>query len=519
MSDLRASNGVASVPSPGTLSGLLQVRAAALHQKPCVQTPDGSSALTYGELDFAASAFAALLQTRGCRRGDRVILGLSNTPDFFVALFACFRGGFIAVPLDANLATDELRVITGHAQPSAIVVGGEAESRFKQLRFDCEVLTPDDIVKSRAVQVAAESAPVESERGAPESPALLLYTSGTTGNPKGVVYSHATVLRKIEAIGRCFGFDDSYTSLCLLPTHFGHGLICNSLATFGYGGTLVIAPAFNLDLLKQLWSLLNRNKVNTFSAVPTVVRLLLQYAARREAQTSCPSLRFVTCASAPLRPEEVEAFQRSFNVPLLNCYGLTETCGWIACSPNKPDRALASVGMPLDCEIRAFDPDGQPLGPGETGELWVRGPTVMSGYYKHSPRSDNAAQAGWFATGDVGEVDESGAVFLHSRVKEIIIRAGKNVYPAEVDSVLLSHPEVLDACTVGIEDRLLGEAVAACVVRRDNSTLGEVALMDYVRERLISYKCPQRILFMESIPKSSRGKVNRAKLRSLFEGG
>jgi long-chain acyl-CoA synthetase len=499
-------------PTLETLSELLRVRGTQMHDKPCIKTPDGRSALTYGELDRAASAFAARLQERGSRAGDRVILGLSNTPDFFVALFGCFRGGFIAVPVDANLAREELQVIVDHAQPVAIIGGDGTESRFKGLRVEGEVLTLADL------QVSDVGATAPYEKGLPGNPALLLYTSGTTGNPKGVLYPHATLLRKIEAIRQCFGFDESYTSLCLLPTHFGHGLICNSLATFGYGGTLVITPPFNLDLLKELWSILNRNGVNTFSSVPTVVRLLLQYATRRDAETSCPSLKFVTCASAPLRPEEIEDFQRRFNVPLLNCYGLTETCGWIACSPNSPERNLASVGKALDCEIRAFDSNGQPLKPGEKGELRVRGHSVMGGYYKHSNVPDTVAQEGWFATGDVGEVDESGAVFLHSRVKEIIIRAGKNVYPAEVDGVLMSHPEVADACTVGLEDQLLGESVAACVVRREGSSLSEGALIDHVRGRLISYKCPQRILFVERIPKTSRGKVNRAKLRSLFEG-
>ncbi|PTL78927.1 class I adenylate-forming enzyme family protein [Vitiosangium sp. GDMCC 1.1324] len=495
-----------------TLSELLRARSTGMHDKPCIKTPDGSVALTYGELDRAASAFAARLQERACRAGDRVLLGLSNTPDFFVALFGCFRGGMIAVPVDANLAREELQALADHAQPAAIIAGDGTGSRFKDLRVGCEVLTLEDL------QLPGEQATATSEKDLPGNPALLLYTSGTTGNPKGVLSSHATLLRKIESIRQSFGFDESYTSLCLLPTHFGHGLICNSLATFGYGGTLVITPPFNLDLLRELWSILNRNGVNTFSSVPTVVRLLLQYATRRDAGSVCPSLKFVTCASAPLRPEEIEAFQRQFNVPLLNCYGLTETCGWIACSPNSPERNLASVGRALDCEIRAFGSNGEPLKPGEKGELRVKGPGVMAGYYSHSDTPGPVAQDGWFATGDVGEVDESGAVFLHSRVKEIIIRAGKNVYPAEVDSVLLSHPDVVDACTVGLEDQLFGEAVAACVARREGSTLSEVALIDYVRGRLSSYKCPQRILFVERIPKTSRGKVNRSKLRSLFEG-
>lgn len=487
--------------------------------KPCLRTSDGSVRVSYGELDHRASTFAAQLRARACRPGDRVILGLSNTPNFFVALFACFRGGLIAVPLDANLATEELRVLVDHAEPSAIVVDDKTKAKLAQIGARCEPFTVEEGNPSISDGLPADShdrGPVASAEGVSEAdPALLIYTSGTTGDPKGVLFSHAQLIHKIEAIRTWFGFDESYTSLCLLPTHFGHGLICNCMSTFGYGGCLVIAPPFNLDLLSRLWSILERNSVNTVSSVPTVVRLLMDHAKRRAAVLPS-SLKFVTCASAPLRVDEISEFEERFGVPLLNCYGLTETAGWSACSPSRQDRNLASVGKALDCEIRVVGPDGTPLKPGERGELQIKGPSVPSGYDKAKGAFSHVTPGGWLATGDVGELDESGAVILHTRIKEIIIRAGKNIYPAEVDGVLMSHPDVAEACTVGLSDVLLGEKVAACVVPREDSSPTEAGLIAHVQKRLAAYKCPQRIIFVDRIPKTSRGKVNRSKLRSLF---
>jgi len=496
--------------SDATLDALLRRRAAASPDKTFVEasaaTSQGPASLTYAELDRRAASFAAWLRARGAAPGDRIVLGLGNTPEFFAALFGCFRAGLIAVPVDSLLARDELCVIVDHAEPRAIVADGSTEARFESLRERCPVLRVAD--EEPAAEAPAPPSP------SPETGALLLYTSGTTGDPKGVLYSHAALTAKIAAVAEWLGFDDSYTSLCLLPTHFGHGLVCNSLSVLGYGGKLVITPPFNLDLLRDLWTIVDAHGVNHFSSVPTVVRLLLEYARQRPRPRS-PSLEVVTCASAPLRREDVEAFEERFGVPLLNCYGLTEAAGWIACSRRDPDRDRAAVGHPLGCEIRIVGASGAALAPGELGEIQVRGASVMRGYYKHPA----AAADAWLSTGDVGEIDPSGAIVLRSRIKELIIRAGKNVYPAEVDGVLMSHPDVVEACTVGLEDRLLGEKVAACVVRREAAALSEGDLIAYTQERLVHYKCPQRIAFVPRIPRTSRGKVNRANLRSVFEGG
>lgn len=504
---------------PDTLHAMLCVRAAEMPEKIGIKTSDKKECcLTYSQFNNRAMCAALLLQRYGCRRGDRVIIGLGNSPDFFVVLFACFHAGLIAVPVDANLAIGELRVIIDHSAPSIIVADRSVEAKFKQFSTACRFLlyTGD----ADATETADKDEP--AVRATPEDPALLLYTSGTTGHPKAVLYTHAALMSKLDALKRWFEFDESYTSLCLLPTHFGHGLICNCLITFAYAGTLIIAPPFNLILLRKLWNLIDEHRVNTFSSVPTVIRLLLEYAEYR--QTSIEdkpptpvSLRFITCASAPLWPDEIRAFEDRFNVPLLNCYGLTETAGWSACSPRRSDRNLTSVGMAVNCDMRVVDASGKPLPAGERGELQIKGPNVMSGYYRYSGQGGNVVNDdGWFSTGDIGEISVTGAIFLHSRIKELIIRAGKNIYPAEIDSVLMSHPDVIEACTVGLHDPLMGEQVAACVVRGDKSSLTENDLIAHAQKSLVDYKCPQQILFVDKIPKTSRGKINRANLSTLF---
>jgi long-chain acyl-CoA synthetase len=501
---------------PTTLGELLRMRARQRPEQALVCAADGEAAMSYGDLNRHASEFAQLLKGLGCAVGDRIVIGFGNTPEFFVALFGCWRAGLIAVPVDQMLAGAELQAIVRHAQPVLVVSDPGAQVQWQQLQLTCPLIEAPAIGHP---PVTGESGDWENEPGSTQapadSPALLLYTSGTTGEPKGVLYSHGNLLAKLRTISEWFGFDSSYVTLCLLPTHFGHGLICNCLPVLDYGGTLILSAPFNLDLIGRLWPIIERHGVNYFSSVPTVVRLLLQHV-RRDPVRIAPSLKFVTCASAPLRTEEVEKFQSTFGVPLLNCYGLTETTGWSTCSANDPHRDLGAVGKAITGELRVVDALGQPLPPGQQGEIQIRGPAVMLGYFKNPALTASVMRDGWFATGDVGALGADGTVTLHSRIKELIICAGKNVYPAEVDDVLMSHPDVTEACTVGLEDALTGEQVAACVVRVAGSALSAQALIAHAQQRVAAYKCPKRILFVDSIPRTSRGKVNRSSLCTLF---
>jgi long-chain acyl-CoA synthetase len=466
----------------------------------------GGRSWTYAELDRAASALAAELRASGASPGDRLVLANFNTPQFFVALFAAARAGLTAVPLDPGLAAAELRNVLEHARPHAIVVDDRTARTFEPMGFPLQRVADD---------TASTSAAPAGEGG--DRPALILYTSGTTGTPRGAVHSHAGVLQKLDDIKAWFDLGESDSALCMLPTHFGHGLVCVCLSALNYGGTLVLCRPFDMELLPRAFQLADQHGVTTFSTVPTIVRLMLRNHAIEPATSG--RLRFVTCASAPLHPQEGEAFETRFGVPLLNCYGLTEGGTWSAMSPVDPARDRRSVGTAAGCRFRAVSREGdevRALPAGEVGELELSGPSVMLGYHGDAEATARVLRDGWLSTGDLGSVDADGRVFLAGRKKELIIRAGANIYPAEIEGVLLRHGGVAEAYVVGLEHAVLGEKVAACVVRKEGSQVLERELIEHCRAVLAAYKCPEEIRFVDSVPKTSRGKVTRASLAALF---
>ena len=506
--------------------------AARAPDRPAIAVPDGAgrgAPLCYGELDRAASRLAAALRARGAAPGDRLILANANTPAFFAALFGASRAGLIAVPLDPGLAAAELTRVLDHARPHAVVVDERSAPVFAPLGAPLWTIDPlgdaaGDALRSGDGADGAALAAHEGRGG--DAPALLLYTSGTTGTPRGAVHSHAAILQKVEDIRAWFGLGEADSELCLLPTHFGHGLVCACLTTLHFGGTLQLCRPFDAELLPRVFALAERHGVTTFSTVPTIIRLLL-----RNPTIAAPSrahLRFITCASAPLYPEEIEAFEARFGVPLVNCYGLTEAGTWSAMSPvgpwRDPARDHRSVGTAVGCRFRAVasstegggDDTRTPLPPGELGELEIAGPSVMLGYDRDPAATARVLRDGWLATGDLGRVDERGRVYLTGRAKELIIRAGANIYPAEVERVLLRHPGVAEAHVVGLDHALLGEQVAACVVRKAGAAVSDADLVRHCRGELAAYKCPEAIRFVDAVPRTSRGKVSRAALKALF---
>jgi long-chain acyl-CoA synthetase len=477
-------------------------------EKTAIAVP-GGRAWTYGELDRAASGFARQLREGGASPGDRLVLGNYNTPEFFVALFAAARAGMVAVPLDPGLAAAELGNVLRHARPHAVVVDQRTAAIFEPLG-----------VRLERVGDAAPAGDAQgggAERGG-QGPAFIIYTSGTTGTPRGAVHSHAGVLQKVSDVRAWFDLGEEDSALCLLPTHFGHGLVCACLSALNFGGTLVLCRPFDLELLPRVFALADEYQVTTFSTVPTIIRLMMRNEAIAPPRSG--RLRFITCASAPLHPEEGEVFEARFGVPLLNCYGLTEAGTWSALSPNDPGRDRRSVGFASGCRFRAVRRDGDavtPLPAGEIGELELAGPSVMLGYDGDPEATARVLRDGWLSTGDLGRVDEEGRVFLAGRSKDLIIRAGANVYPAEIEGVLLRHPDVAEAYVVGLDHPVLGEKVAAAVVRRAGGQASEGELIGHCRAVLAAYKCPETVRFVDAVPKTSRGKVTRAAVKALLQ--
>jgi acyl-CoA synthetase (AMP-forming)/AMP-acid ligase II len=475
--------------------------------RPAIVTPGGAgsrgTAMTYAQLDLAASAFARSLRARGASPGDRLVLANANTPEFFVALFGA-----------AGLPAAELKNVLDHARPHAVVVDPRSAAVFGPLGVP--LCGPD---RDEDPNRGYFPGPLLSDfrTGGSDDPAFIIYTSGTTGTPRGAVHSHAGVLHKIEDIRAWFGLGEADSELCMLPTHFGHGLVCSCLTTLHFGGTLVLYRPFDAELLPRVFALADEHGVTTFSTVPTIIRLILRNQAI--GVPASRRLRFVTCASAPLHPEEIDAFEARFGVPLLNCYGLTEAGTWSAMSPVHVERDRRSVGTAAGCRFRAVAALGElrrPLPTGEIGELEVSGPSVMLGYDGAPEATARVLRDGWLATGDLGWVDERGRVFLAGRSKDLIIRAGANIYPAEIEGVLLRHPDVAEAYVVGLDHVILGEQVGACVVRKDGATVSDADLIRHCKTLLSPYKCPEAIRFVDAVPKTSRGKVSRTALKAVF---
>ena len=473
--------------------------------RPAIVVPGGVM-LTYAELDRGATAFAARLQADGAQPHDRIILGACNTPEFFVALLGAARAGLVAVPLDANLAPAELANVFAHAKPFAAVVDDRSRTAFAPLGG----------VRYERDDLAGRSASHTPTASQPSDPALILYTSGTTGTPRGAVHAHAGILRKVDDINAWSHLEPGARVLCMLPTHFGHGLVCACLSTLNLAGTLVLCRPFDVELLPRVFALADEHGVETFSTVPSIVRLLLRNHAI--AAPRAGTLRYVTCASAPLHAEEAAAFEARFGVPLLNCYGLTEAGTWSAMSPRDAGaRDPRSVGTAVGCRFRAVDASGAELPAGTTGELQLSGPSVMLGYYQDPEGTARVLRDGWLATGDLGSVDAAGRVYLAGRSKDLIIRAGANIYPAEIEGVLLRHPAVAEAYVVGLDHAILGELVAACVVLKRDATASDRELRAHCQQFLAAYKCPERVMFVAAVPKTSRGKVTAASVRALFQ--
>ncbi|HEY0988805.1 MAG TPA: long-chain fatty acid--CoA ligase, partial [Kofleriaceae bacterium] len=322
--------------------------------RPAIVSPGdaGRAALTYGELDRAASAFARSLQARGAAPGERLVLANATTAEFFIALFGAARAGLVAVPLDAGLARPELANLLDHARPHAVVVDARSAAAFEALGAPLCTVAPGGEDRSERIERSERPERTDDDR----APALILYTSGTTGAPRGAVHSHAGILRKVEDIRAWFGLGESDSELCMLPTHFGHGLVCCCLTTLHFGGTLVLCRPFDAALLPRVFALADEHGVTTFSTVPTIIRLMLRNQAIRAPARG--RLRFVSCASAPLHASEVDAFEARFGVPLLNCYGLTEAGTWSAISPLDLERDRRSVGTAVGCRVRAVAVDG-----------------------------------------------------------------------------------------------------------------------------------------------------------------
>jgi acyl-CoA synthetase (AMP-forming)/AMP-acid ligase II/pimeloyl-ACP methyl ester carboxylesterase len=467
----------------------------------CGSIRDIGLGMRWDSASFAqqVSRRAALLSKMEIGRGSLVGILHNGSAHFFADLFATWMVGATAACLDSLLTDAELEIITGFAKPAVLLVNRT----------------------TRAVKLSTPVAELETSLAAdlnitsdfhPDDPALVLFTSGTTGNPKGVVLTFRALLARISANVGVIGSSTLGRTLVALPTHFGHGLIGNSLTPFMNGGEIVLHP-LGASLASNLGRIIDEHRISFMSSVPALWNLAKDH--------SCPptrgSLMRVHVGSAPLSEQlwsEIAAWSAA---EVVNCYGLTETANWIAGASSKLDGiAEGLMGRNWGSTIAVSD-DEDNIQPTGQGEIVVQTPGLMTGYLSRPDLTSAAIRNGWFHTGDRGSVDAAGRIWLTGRIKDEINRGGMKIQPAEIDMLLERHPAIAEACTFGIADPVSGQAVATLVRLVKGATATPESLQAWCRERLRQTAIPERWIVVDEIPRNARGKVNRDAVRRMFE--
>ena len=461
----------------------------------------GNRQVSYGELDAASARVAALLRDDGLQPGERVLLLLPNVPEFAAAYYGVLRAGGIAVPLDPYLTRTEIAAILQDAEGARLLVWRELQrSAPARSSLTVFVLAPGSFF-----DVASEDGDDEPPLSLdPGDDAVILYTSGTTGQSKGAVLSHDNLAGNAAATAERLRYRAGDIVLAALPLCHSFGQTCGLNATFASGACLLMAPSVEPP---DLLALLGSADVAILLGTPTTYAGLL--AADREQQLARVTPRAALSGGAPLDGGLHAAWERTTGTPLAEGYGLTEASPVITIDAIDDTRRPGSIGWPLvGIQTRIVDDRGEEVAPGETGELVVRGPNVMKGYWRRpAETADVLSDDGWLRTGDLACCGEDGRYEIVGRAKELIISEGYNIHPREVEQVMTAHPAVRDAVALGAPHPMLGEEVVACAVLRAGAAVTSEELLRFMAERLARYKLPGRLWFVDELPRTATGKV------------
>jgi acyl-CoA synthetase (AMP-forming)/AMP-acid ligase II len=476
--------------------------------------PESETRVTYDHLRAQAVEMAEILAGAGVSRNTRVATVFQNGLPAVVSFLAASIAG-TAAPLNPAFRYHEFCFYLKEIKPRVVLCpeNGAEEARQAAEKENIPVLSlgmRDNGWVSLRNTTKRASLP---EPGSGDT-ALLLHTSGSTGRPKRVPLKHASLVRSSSNIASNYRLCCEDVTLCVMPLFHVHGLIGSMLSTFRSGGAVCLPEKFNPS---TLWRVAGQHQVSWYSAVPTLHQLLLARMGGQKRPPGTNALRFVRSCSAALSPSLMEALENALDVPVVEAYGMTEAAHQICSNPLPPQkRKPRSVGRATGIELGIVDEQGIHLQPGSTGEIVLRGPTVIDGYETESSEPRSQAFAGdWFRTGDQGILDEDGFLFINGRIKELINRGGEKVAPVEVEEVLLGHPSISEAAVFAVPDSLWGEEVHAAVVLREPES--PELLLDYCRDRLAEFKCPKRIRVVSEIPRTATGKIQRTTLGAVLQ--
>jgi malonyl-CoA/methylmalonyl-CoA synthetase len=479
-----------------------------------VETPTGAQ-LSFAQLDQAAGRYASALSAAGARPGDRVAVQVEKSPEALVLYLASLRGGFVYLPLNTAYPEAELDYFLGDAEPAVVVCRADSLSMLERLGRQHGVKrvftlgSEGDGTLPAAASDADELAVVLRSEG---DPAAILYTSGTTGRPKGAVLTHRNLSSNARVLHDYWGFQPGDVLLHALPMFHTHGLFVACNTSLLNGTPMLFCPRFDVAEVMRLLP-----RATVFMGVPTFyVRLLADPGFDA---ALCAGMRVFVSGSAPLLAQTFDEFRERTGHTILERYGMTE-CGMSTSNPLHGERRAGTVGFPLPgVSLRVVDEQGREVPPGEIGSIEFTGPHVFTGYWRNPEKTAEEFTAdGFFRSGDLGSVDERGYVSISGRGKDLIITGGYNVYPKEVERCLDDEPTVLESAVIGLAHADFGEQVTAVVVPAQGEHPDEAALIESLKARLASYKVPKQVFVVDELPRNAMGKVQKNVLRERYGG-
>src|SRR6267378_4700642 len=477
----------------------------------------GDTDLTYETVHSFTQRFAGALGSLGVEPGEHVAVLLPNVPHFTIAYFGAHYAGNPVVPLNVLLSADEIAYLLEDSEAVALVAWDgflkAAEAGFARAEHCRHLIvaranpadwTAPEGALSMAALIAGAEPVTDLPATGPDDTAVILYTSGTTGKPKGAELTHFNLFfNALASSTRVVALDPDTVALATLPLFHSFGQTVMQNAPIAVGGTVVLLPRFEP---KAAFDLMESHRVNFFGGVPTMYLALLNYPAADRYDLS--GLKWCISGGASMPVEVMKAFDERYHVNILEGYGLSETSPVASFNPLDRPKKAGSIGLPIwGVELRLVDSDGNVVeAPGTRGEIQIKGHNVMKGYWKRPEATAEAMKDGWFATGDIATRDADGYYFIVDRKKDMIIRGGYNVYPREVEEVLYAHAAIAEAAVIGVPHPTHGEEVKAVVVLKPGSTATAEEIVAYCKEHLAAYKYPRVVEFREELPKTATGK-------------
>ena len=480
--------------------------------------------MSYAELADKINRLAGSLKNAGVKKGDMVHVYLPNLPETLISFFAIHKIGAIAGPINTWFKSEELMYLLSDSRAKALIIDSQYIPTFEKIEASLPAL--ELVIENGELSKAGRPLLADWIENGPQDkmeieatgndPAFIFYTSGTTGDPKGVLLSHKGVIADAMQVNQRLELEGQpLTALVLLPLFHSYAML-SCICGIAFGHTIALCKRFSAT---EFWADVEGYEANYFSAVPAIYNILLSNPKPVEEDYS--SLMFGICGSAPMPNSVLKQFESRFDIPIIEGYGLTEATCVSTLNPRRGVRKSGSIGLPLEGQkVFIIDESGQPVPLGVRGEIVVKGEPVMIGYHNRPEETKHALRDGVLHTGDVGYMDEDGYIFIVDRIKEMVIRGGENIYPKEIDNLLVHHPRILDAATVGIPDDMKGEEVKSYVILEPGASMTEQEVIDYCKSHLAYFKVPKYVQILhEDFPRNALGKVLKREIKKWGASG